>query len=91
MSDGVRENEMCPVVVATTTDVPRADPLEVEEARWVPWHDFRAGVLSRRLAVSPWCRLQVDLLPAEPATAPDAGSTRLPRALGRVPRPSPLE
>lgn len=61
MDNGVVENEVCPVFRATvpsgTVPTPAAD--EVEDFRWVPWHDFSRDVLSGAFEVSPWCRLQV--------------------------------
>jgi len=67
MTDGVVENEMCPVFVATTpsTDV-RPDPEEVEAYEWVPWPEFRASVLDGSRPVSPWCVEQVQALPDDP-------------------------
>lgn len=62
MDNGVRENEMCPVFVATTTEQLRPDPSEVEDTAWVPWSRFRDEVLDGRRDVSPWCREQVALL-----------------------------
>ncbi|MEO6018967.1 MAG: isopentenyl-diphosphate Delta-isomerase [Knoellia sp.] len=64
MDDGVVENEVCPVYVATCSD-PGAlspDPLEVVEHEWVDWLEFREDVLSGRREVSPWCRLQLEEL-----------------------------
>ena len=61
MDDGVVENEICPVHVATCPD-PQAlspDPSEVAEHAWVDWLEFRDDVLSGRREVSPWCRLQL--------------------------------
>ena len=43
--DGVVENEMCPVFVGTTRDPVDPDPSEVDSVAWVPWAEFRAGVL----------------------------------------------
>ena len=45
MDNGVTENEMCPVFVATTRDAVRLDPEEVDDHEWVDWPEFRAGVL----------------------------------------------
>lgn len=81
MPDGTVENEMCPVLVATTTDPPRADPTEVDEAEWTPWEEFRRSVLDGTREVSPWCREQVAALPAQPWTAPAADPGSLPPAL----------
>ena len=80
MPDGVVENEMCPVFVATTSDpvVPDAD--EVDVFGWVDWTEFRSSVLDGSREVSPWCVEQVQALPAEPLVAPPAGRDRLPPA-----------
>ncbi len=85
MPNGVVENEMCPVLVATTTDPLTPDPDEVAEARWADWGDFRAGVLDGSREVSPWCRDQVRQLPADPLAAGSAPPSALPPAL-REPR-----
>lgn len=78
MDNGVVENEMCPVYVATTVaDEVRADPTEVEEHRWEPWPEFRASVLAGR-DVSSWCREQVAELPADLASATGRPSSELP-------------
>ena len=83
--DGTSENEMCPVFVATTTDEVRLDPVEVAEARWEPWAEFRAGVLDGTRPISQWCREQVEQLPADPLSAPAADDADLPPAA----RPAP--
>jgi isopentenyl-diphosphate delta-isomerase len=61
MSNGVVENEICPVFRATVAAgiTPSPDPDEVGEYRWIPWADFSAQVLSGAFEVSPWCRMQV--------------------------------
>lgn len=59
MPNGVRENEICPVFAARTTDEVRLDPEEVEVGGWLPWVSFRDDVLSGRREVSPWCVEQV--------------------------------
>jgi isopentenyl-diphosphate delta-isomerase len=61
MDDGVVENEICPVYVATCLD-PQSlspDPREVSGHAWVDWQEFCADVLSGRRAVSPWATLQL--------------------------------
>lgn len=80
MDDGMVEHEMCPVFVATTTEELRPDPEEVEDAHWEPWAAFRAGVLDGSREISPWCREQVEALPADPLAAPDASYDDLPPA-----------
>ena len=68
----IRENEACPVFVASIPDAGSAgpDPAEVHEAHWEPWASFRDGVLTGDRAVSPWCAMQVGLLDA---LGPDPG------------------
>jgi isopentenyl-diphosphate delta-isomerase len=80
MDNGVAENEMCPVFVATTRDAVRLDPEEVEDHEWVDWPLFRAGVLDGSRDVSIWCVQQVTALPADPRTAPAADPAGLPPA-----------
>jgi isopentenyl-diphosphate delta-isomerase len=83
MPNGVVENEMCPVFVATTTDTPAPDPAEVEDATWVDWAAFRASVLDGSRAISPWCRDQVALLPGDPLRASGQPESALPPAARR--------
>lgn len=78
--DGVVENEMCPVFIAEPVGPLRPDPDEVAEAVWEPWQSFRAQVLDGTRDISPWCREQVALLPADPASAPASPATGLPPA-----------
>jgi len=80
MPDGVVENEMCPVYVATTDDPPRPDPDEVADVAWTDWAAFRAGVLDGSREVSPWCRDQVAALPPDPLAAPARPDAELPPA-----------
>lgn len=83
MPNGVAENEICPVFAAVTTDEPRPNPAEVDDARWVPWPLFRDDVISRHREVTPWCTEQVDQLaswPDDPTTWPAAPWEALPPA-----------
>lgn len=64
MANGVRENELCPVFVATTRDRAQPDPAEVDDHTWESWPDFRDAVLTGRRDVSPWCVQQVAALAA---------------------------
>jgi isopentenyl-diphosphate delta-isomerase len=62
MSNGMVENEICPVYRVHTNDEPIPDPHEVTETKWVPWHTFVAETLNHPRAVSPWCLKQVQQL-----------------------------
>ena len=83
MADGTVENEMCPVFVAGLRPgaALATDPDEVDDAAWVPWPEFRAGVLDGSRPVSPWCVEQVAALPEDPRSAPTADDRDLPPAL----------
>jgi isopentenyl-diphosphate Delta-isomerase len=83
MGNGVVENELCPVYVATTTDEPVPDPAEVDDVAWVDWASFRAGVLDGSREISPWCRDQVALLPSDPLSSVERPDTQLPPGAGR--------
>jgi isopentenyl-diphosphate Delta-isomerase len=59
MSNGVTENELCPVFVGSASEPPDADPDEVSALEWAPWSTFVDDVLNGRRAVSQWCVEQV--------------------------------
>lgn len=80
MADGVVENEMCPVFVATTSEEVHADPEEVDSFEWVDWAAFRSSVLNGVRDVSPWCVEQVQALPQDPARASGRSAEELPAA-----------
>lgn len=86
MANGVRENELCPVFVATTGDEARPDPDEVDDHTWESWPEFREAVLAGRRAVSPWCVQQVAALAAveeQPGRFTPGSVADLPPAAGR--------
>ena len=60
--DGIRENEMCPVMVASPASEVTVNPDEVDSVEWCPWEQFSEQVLSGSRQVSLWCRLQVEAL-----------------------------
>lgn len=77
--DSVVENEMCPVFVATASGTLDPDPVEVAEAAWLPWAEFRAEALAGE-DISSWCHEQMALLPADLVAAPARSSEDLPPA-----------
>ncbi|MCD4535412.1 isopentenyl-diphosphate Delta-isomerase [Nocardioides sp. cx-169] len=83
MPNGVVENEMCPVFVAAADGPLAPDPAEVDDVTWVDWTAFRASVLDGSREISPWCRQQVALLPADPLTAAPERDSALPPAARR--------
>lgn len=90
MSDGTRENEVCPVFRAVVTERKAAEPdsAEVAEAAWVPWTEFVAEALAEPESVSPWCALQVrelDALGPDPLRWPVSEDILLPAAVDSEP------
>ncbi|WP_436536046.1 isopentenyl-diphosphate Delta-isomerase [Actinoplanes sp. HUAS TT8] len=80
---GIVENEMCPVLRATTSHEPAPNPDEVDACRWVAWPAFVAEARAGTSGLSPWARLQVELLDAlgpDPAGWPAADPAELPPA-----------
>jgi isopentenyl-diphosphate delta-isomerase len=62
MADGTVENEVCPVWLASSGDVPNPDPAEVAEFRWASLDEVGAMVDAAPSAVSPWMALQLPQL-----------------------------
>jgi isopentenyl-diphosphate Delta-isomerase len=82
-TNGVRENELCPVFTAISTSDVTPDPSEVAAVEWVSWATLRDEVLAGERDVSVWCAAQVaelagreladgGFLPASPADLPPA-------------------
>ncbi|WP_049795775.1 isopentenyl-diphosphate Delta-isomerase [Frankia sp. EAN1pec] len=83
MDDGMVENEICPVFFTRASGPFRINPDEVAEAFWLPWSKFVDDVTSGALAISPWCRLQVEQLRKlgpSPRHWPSAPDDQLPPA-----------
>ena len=66
---------------ATSADPSAPDPDEVDEARWVDWAEFRAGVLNCSREISPECREQVEQLAEDSLAAEPRPCLALPPAL----------
>jgi isopentenyl-diphosphate delta-isomerase len=64
MDNGMVENELCPVFVASTTDQPVPDRAEIDAFDWVPWETFADEVLRQGRDVSLWCARQIASLAA---------------------------
>lgn len=63
-ANGMVENEVCPVFVATTRDPIAANPLEVAEWAWADLDDLADAAAKLPLLLSPWSVLQLPLLVA---------------------------
>lgn len=62
-SEGVVENEICPVFCGLAVGSVDADPAEVMDFRWVSWSHVRAAA-DLGWAISPWASEQVPQLDA---------------------------
>ncbi|HVA96065.1 MAG TPA: isopentenyl-diphosphate Delta-isomerase [Candidatus Acidoferrales bacterium] len=60
--NGIVENEICPVYIATVSKEPRPNPEEVEEYEWVDWEEFQKSIKKNPRKYSKWCREQVEEL-----------------------------
>jgi isopentenyl-diphosphate delta-isomerase len=83
MSNGLRENEMCPVFRATTRLEPKPNPDEVDSYQWIDWPDLLAVVDQAAPQISPWSVDQIRQLRAigaEPRSWPIAPYADLPPA-----------
>jgi isopentenyl-diphosphate delta-isomerase len=61
-SNGVVENEICPVYLCRIEGEPAPDASEVEEISWVDWPEYVARATRAGSDLSPWSRLQVEQL-----------------------------
>jgi len=61
-SDGIVENEICPVFLAGVAADPAPDPDEVAEWAWVESSDLHAVAATAPFLLSPWSVLQLDAL-----------------------------
>lgn len=59
---GITENEICPILIAFTSDDVLANENEIEAIRWLDWLLFVAEVDSEPGKYSPWCVEQVEIL-----------------------------
>ena len=64
--DGVMENEICPILVGFTRDVPKPNPEEVEAVRWTQWSEFLEEIKAKPGSYSEWCEEEARILEAHP-------------------------
>lgn len=67
---GIIENEICPVYIARAASEPSPNPDEVEDYKWMSWHDFVAAAEADESDVySYWCKDQLIQLKDHPQIA----------------------
>ncbi|SRR6266568_395336 len=60
--NGIVENEICPVYIATVSKDPKPNPKEVEDYEWIEWQEFLKRLKETPEKYSPWCTEQAELL-----------------------------
>lgn len=73
-ANGIVENELCPVYIAYTDDLPTLNPREVLDYEWVEPASLAASLQATPWAFSPWLVLQsqqLHLFGNSPATTAD--------------------
>lgn len=61
-TNGIVENEICPVLVGHYDGDPTPDPKEVEEWKWMKWEDFLEDIKKNKAIYSPWCIEEAQLI-----------------------------
>lgn len=60
--DGVVENELCPVMIGFTNEIPKINSDEVEAVKWISWQDWVSEIEKNSEEYSPWCVEETKLL-----------------------------
>ncbi|HEX8932434.1 MAG TPA: isopentenyl-diphosphate Delta-isomerase [Patescibacteria group bacterium] len=60
--DGIVENELCPVMIGYTDQIPVPNPDEIEAIKWIPWQEWLAEIKKKPEQYSPWCVEETELL-----------------------------
>lgn len=60
--DGIVENEICPVIIVFSDNLPKPNPDEVENTRWIPWSKFLKESKETHSKYSSWSTEEALLL-----------------------------
>ena len=55
-SNGIVENEICPILIGYSTQDPRPNSNEVEDWKWMKWEEFLKEINRKTEIYSPWCK-----------------------------------
>jgi len=61
-SNGIVENELCPICVGYTNDDPVPLAGEVESWKWIPWQEFLKNCKEQKGMYSPWATEEAVIL-----------------------------
>jgi isopentenyl-diphosphate Delta-isomerase len=60
--NGIVENEICPILVATFDGDPKSNPDEVDDWKWMSWEKFLTEIQNNPEIYSPWSREEALIL-----------------------------
>ena len=60
--NGIVENEICPILVATFDGNPKPNPDEVGQWKWMDWEKFLSEIQNNPDVYSPWSREEAKIL-----------------------------
>jgi isopentenyl-diphosphate Delta-isomerase len=60
--NGIVENEICPILVATFDGNPKVNPDEVDDWKWMDWKQFLLEIKNNPDIYSPWSREEAVIL-----------------------------
>jgi len=72
-SNGIVENEICPILVGMYDGDPRWHKNEVDEWKWMDWNEFLKDIRDNPEPYSPWSREEAEILTTK---LPPIGSAR---------------
>lgn len=61
-SNGIVENEICPILVGFFDGDPKPNPVEIDEWKWMDWGEFLEEIKTNPSPYSPWCREEALIL-----------------------------
>ena len=60
--DGIVENEICPVLIGFTDELPALNHDEVNAVEWMPWEEVLRSAAEPGSGLSPWAIEEIELL-----------------------------
>lgn len=60
--NGIVENEICPIFVGYADEIPKPNPEETEDWKWIDWNEFIQTVHQYPGTYSPWSEEEAKLL-----------------------------
>lgn len=61
-SNGIVENEICPILVGFFDGDPKPNPVEIDEWKWMDWNTFLEEIITNPSPYSPWSKEEAVIL-----------------------------